>query len=293
MRHEIPVIISFRWLERHDGNGDFLGYGCLLQITTDTPRRFILYRIVFDVSVRHSLSSYRLGLGALSGYFCHSVLGLWNLGEKRFPSSNNIPLFPPSWRMVFHFPRSWLVVTGDTYSQNFDVFLSILIFELLICTYMDGKWTILSMCGVWWHLFIFQQFFLIAKLVSPNEVGIFRSYFPIVMLIFIMAHVYIHVPTTHRWWHFAQAVNLRYDIWYGLAHPCAQFPVLSSYCFRVINLNHLVTGHGRTDGRKDVTKSEHRFGFSLVRSSIWIVTWRIGLRSGESGTNIHSLSNRI
>ena len=27
-------------------NGDFLGYGCLLQITNDTPGRFILYRNV-------------------------------------------------------------------------------------------------------------------------------------------------------------------------------------------------------------------------------------------------------
>ena len=38
-----------------------------------------------------------------------------------------------------------------------------------------------------------------------------------------------------------------YVIWYGPVHPCAQFPVLSCYCFRVINLNHLVTGHGRMD----------------------------------------------
>ena len=57
VRHEIPVIISFRWLKRHDGNGDFLDYGCLLRITNDTPRRFILYRIVFNVSVRHTSSS--------------------------------------------------------------------------------------------------------------------------------------------------------------------------------------------------------------------------------------------
>ena len=104
VRHEMPVIISFRRLKRHDGNGDFLGYGCLLHITNDTPRRCILYRIVYDVSVRHTFSRYRLGLGALSGYFCHSVLGLWNLGEKRFPSSNNIPLFSTKLEDSFPLP---------------------------------------------------------------------------------------------------------------------------------------------------------------------------------------------
>ena len=56
-------------MKRHVGNEDFLDYGCLLQITNDTPRRFILYRIVFNVSVRHTFSSYRLGLGALCGIF--------------------------------------------------------------------------------------------------------------------------------------------------------------------------------------------------------------------------------
>ena len=64
-RHEIHVMISFPWLKRHDGNGDFLG--CLLQITNAMQRRFILYRIVFNVSVRHMFSRYRLGLGALCG----------------------------------------------------------------------------------------------------------------------------------------------------------------------------------------------------------------------------------
>ena len=104
VRHEIPVIISFRWLKRHDGNGDFLNYGSLLQIANHTPRRFILYPIVYNVSVLHSFSSYRLGLGALSGHFCHSVLGLWNLGEKRFPSSNNIPLFSSKLEDSFPLP---------------------------------------------------------------------------------------------------------------------------------------------------------------------------------------------
>ena len=127
VRHEIPVIISFRWLKRHDGNEDFLGYGCLLQITNDTPRRLILYRIVHNLSVWHSFSSYSLGLGALSGYLC-PVLGLWNLGEKRFPSSNNIRLFPRNWRIVFHSPRWRLVIQSE-----FMVFFQ---FQLLNCWYV-------------------------------------------------------------------------------------------------------------------------------------------------------------
>ena len=57
-----------------------------------------------------------------------SVLGLGNLGGKRHPSTNNIPLSFPKLKDSFPFSQmQWLVV-----NQNFCDILSILIFELLI-----------------------------------------------------------------------------------------------------------------------------------------------------------------
>ena len=104
----------------------------------------------------------------------NSVLGLGNLGGKRHPSANNIPLYP-NWKIVFHSPRC----SGLVVNQNFCDILSIFIFELLI-----HRWQVNSMnwsrypamhalqdflnINLVSFMFNFQLFYLLANFVSPK-----------------------------------------------------------------------------------------------------------------------------
>ena len=72
--------------------------------------------------------------------FPQSVLLLGNLGEKRHPSSNNIPLISPNWRIVFHSPWWWLTWCSQNLCGIFQFY-----FSLMNCWYMDDNWQINNM----------------------------------------------------------------------------------------------------------------------------------------------------
>ena len=97
---------------------DRRGGGC-----SNTPSRWWKIQRPSRAGVNHAVIFFQCDAwlpSIISVYVPVSVIKFGNLGEKRHPSSNNIPLFLPGWRIVFYSPMCWLMMHSEFWCTSFN-----------------------------------------------------------------------------------------------------------------------------------------------------------------------------